>query len=297
MSVEIGHFALVLALALSIVQSIVPVVGAHRRDAQLMAVAVPTALAVFALIVLASAALIHAYVVSDFSVLNVVENSHSQKPLLYKITGVWGNHEGSMLLWVFILTLFSALVAAFSGNLPETLRANVLAVQGWIGTAFLAFIIFTSNPFTRIFPAPMEGGDLNPVLQDIGLAIHPPLLYLGYVGFSVCFSFAVAALLEAVSTRHGRAGCAHGRSWRGCSSPAVSQWVLTGPIMNWVGVAGGSGIRLKMHRSCHGWSGRRCFIPPSSWRSARRSRSGRCFSPFSPSRCHCSALSLCAPAC
>lgn len=217
MSVEIGHFALVLALALSIVQSIVPVVGAHRRDTQLMSVAAPTAIAVFALICLASAVLVHAYVVSDFSVLNVVENSHSQKPLLYKITGVWGNHEGSMLLWVFILTFFSALVAAFSGNLPETLRANVLAVQGWIGVAFLAFIVFTSNPFTRIFPAPMEGGDLNPILQDIGLAIHPPLLYLGYVGFSVCFSFAVAALLEGVSMLHGRAGYVRGPSWHGCS--------------------------------------------------------------------------------
>ncbi|RUR06035.1 heme lyase CcmF/NrfE family subunit [Brucella abortus] len=237
MSVEIGHFALVLALALSIVQSIVPVVGAHRRDAQLMAVAVPTALAVFALIVLASAALIHAYVVSDFSVLNVVENSHSQKPLLYKITGVWGNHEGSMLLWVFILTLFSALVAAFSGNLPETLRANVLAVQGWIGTAFLAFIIFTSNPFTRIFPAPMEGGDLNPVLQDIGLAIHPPLLYLGYVGFSVCFSFAVAALLE------------------GRLDAAWARWVRPWALMAWMFLTGGIAMGSYWAYYELGWGG------------------------------------------
>lgn len=237
MSVEIGHFALVLALALSIVQSIVPVVGAHRRDTQLMAVAVPTAIAVFALICLASAVLVHAYVVSDFSVLNVVENSHSQKPLLYKITGVWGNHEGSMLLWVFILTFFSALVAAFSGNLPETLRANVLAVQGWIGVAFLAFIIFTSNPFTRIFPAPMEGGDLNPILQDIGLAIHPPLLYLGYVGFSVCFSFAVAALIE------------------GRLDAAWARWVRPWALVAWMFLTGGIAMGSYWAYYELGWGG------------------------------------------
>ncbi|WP_292976145.1 heme lyase CcmF/NrfE family subunit [Pantoea sp. UBA4549] len=237
MSVEIGHFALVLALALSIVQSIVPVVGAHRRDTQLMAVAVPTAITVFALICLASAVLVHAYVVSDFSVLNVVENSHSQKPLLYKITGVWGNHEGSMLLWVFILTFFSALVAAFSGNLPETLRANVLAVQGWIGVAFLAFIIFTSNPFTRIFPAPMEGGDLNPILQDIGLAIHPPLLYLGYVGFSVCFSFAVAALIE------------------GRLDAAWARWVRPWALVAWMFLTGGIAMGSYWAYYELGWGG------------------------------------------
>ena len=237
MSVEIGHFALVLALALSIVQSIVPVVGAHRRDTQLMSVAAPTAIAVFALICLASAVLVHAYVVSDFSVLNVVENSHSQKPLLYKITGVWGNHEGSMLLWVFILTFFSALVAAFSGNLPETLRANVLAVQGWIGVAFLAFIVFTSNPFTRIFPAPMEGGDLNPILQDIGLAIHPPLLYLGYVGFSVCFSFAVAALLE------------------GRLDAAWARWVRPWALVAWMFLTGGIAMGSYWAYYELGWGG------------------------------------------
>jgi cytochrome c-type biogenesis protein CcmF len=237
MSVEIGHFALVLALALSIVQSVVPVIGARRRDTQLMSVAVPTAIAVFALVCLSSAVLVHAYVVSDFSVLNVVENSHSQKPLLYKITGVWGNHEGSMLLWVFILTLFSALVAAFSGNLPETLRANVLAVQGWIGVAFLAFIIFTSNPFTRILPAPMEGGDLNPILQDIGLAIHPPLLYLGYVGFSVCFSFAVAALLE------------------GRLDAAWARWVRPWTLVAWTFLTGGIAMGSYWAYYELGWGG------------------------------------------
>ncbi len=145
---------------------------------------------------LAFAALAVSYARSDFSVANVWENSHSLKPFIYKITGTWGNHEGSMLLWVLILTFFGALVAAFGSNLPATLRAGVLSVQGWIGAAFLLFILATSNPFARLSPAPIEGRDLNPVLQDIGLAVHPPLLYLGYVGFSVCFSFAVAALID-----------------------------------------------------------------------------------------------------
>ena len=138
----------------------------------------------------------YAHVTSDFSVQNVWENSHSQIPLIYKFSGVWGNHEGSMLLWVLILTFFSALVAVFGNNLPETLKANVLAVQAWIAVSFSLFILLTSNPFNRLLDAPGEGRDLNPVLQDIGLAIHPPLLYLGYVGFSVCFSFAIAALIE-----------------------------------------------------------------------------------------------------
>ena len=130
-------------------------------------------------------ALMHAYVTSDFSVINVVENSHTDKPLLYKITGVWGNHEGSMLLWVFMLSLCGAAVALFGDNLPPDLRARVLAVQGMIGVGFLLFILFTSNPFLRALPPPPNGQGLNPVLQDPGLAFHPPFLYLGYVGFSV----------------------------------------------------------------------------------------------------------------
>ncbi|WP_439273307.1 heme lyase CcmF/NrfE family subunit [Pseudochrobactrum sp. HB0163] len=226
MSVEIGHFALVLALALALVQSVLPVIGARRNDIRLMSVAEPCAAAIFALLLLASAMLVHAYIVSDFSVLNVAENSHSMKPLLYKITGVWGNHEGSMLLWVLILAFFSALVAVFGGNLPQSLRANVLAVQAWIATAFLSFIILTSNPFIRLFPAPVEGQDLNPILQDIGLAVHPPLLYLGYVGFSVCFSFAVAALID------GRIDAAWAR-W-------VRPWTLTAWIFLTGGISMGS---------------------------------------------------------
>ena len=194
--VEIGHFALVLAFALSLVQMTLPLIGARTGQERLMAVGGPVALTGFAMTAVAFLALVTAYVQSDFSVLNVWENSHSMKPLLYKVTGTWGNHEGSMLLWVLILTFFGALVALFGGNLPATLRANVLAVQGFVGAAFFLFVLATSNPFVRLVPAPLEGRDLNPVLQDVGLAIHPPLLYLGYVGFSVCFSFAVAALIE-----------------------------------------------------------------------------------------------------
>ncbi len=196
MSVELGHFALVLALALSLAQSVLPVVGAQRGDERLMETGNWTAIAVFLLIGFSFASLTHAYVVSDFSVSNVWENSHTLKPLLYKFTGVWGNHEGSMLLWVLILALFAAMISVFGRNLPAQLKANVLGVQAWVLVAFLAFIVITSNPFIRLVPAPFEGKDLNPVLQDIGLAIHPPMLYLGYVGFSITFSFAVAAMLS-----------------------------------------------------------------------------------------------------
>jgi cytochrome c-type biogenesis protein CcmF len=196
MIAEVGHYALVLALALALIQGTAPIVGAWKGDAVLMGVTTTTALAQFAFVAAAFAALTAAYVVSDFSVANVFENSHSAMPLIYKFTSVWGNHEGSMLLWVLILSLFGALVAVFGANLPATLRANVLAVQSWIAAAFYLFILATSNPFARLAPAPFEGRDLNPVLQDIGLAIHPPLLYLGYVGFSISFSFAIAALIE-----------------------------------------------------------------------------------------------------
>jgi len=196
MIAEVGHYALVLALALALIQGTAPIGGAWKGDAVLMGVTATTALAQFAFVAAGFAALTAAYVVSDFSVANVFENSHSAMPLIYKFTSVWGNHEGSMLLWVLILSLFGALVAVFGANLPATLRANVLAVQSWIAAAFYLFILATSNPFARLAPAPFEGRDLNPVLQDIGLAIHPPLLYLGYVGFSISFSFAIAALIE-----------------------------------------------------------------------------------------------------
>ena len=185
MIAEIGHYALVLALGLALVQACVPLVGARLRDDTLMGVAGPAALAQFVFVAAAFAALTACYVGSDFSVLNVFENSHSAMPLIYKFTSVWGNHEGSMLLWVLILALFGALVASFGGNLPATLKATVLAVQSWIAAAFYLFILVSSNPFLRLPQAPFEGRDLNPILQDFGLAVHPPLLYLGYVGFSI----------------------------------------------------------------------------------------------------------------
>ena len=226
MIAELGHFALALALILALVQSVLPLIGARRLDPALMALGGSTAFAQFALVAFSFAALVHAYVTSDFSLAAVVDNSHSAKPLLYKITGVWGNHEGSMLLWVLILTLFGAAVAWFGGNLPPDLRARVLAVQGMIGAAFFAFILFTSNPFLRLSPAPLEGNGMNPILQDPGLAIHPPFLYLGYVGFSVAFSFAVAALIE------GRVDAAWAR-W-------VRPWTLAAWCALTVGIALGS---------------------------------------------------------
>ncbi|MBF9195211.1 heme lyase CcmF/NrfE family subunit [Microvirga terrestris] len=196
MLVEAGHFALALALGLSLIQFLVPLWGARANDPVLMAVAPASALAVFACIAFAFLALTFAYLSSDFSVLNVVQNSHSAKPLIYKISGVWGNHEGSMLLWVLILALFGAIVAISRNSIPMRLQANTLAVQAAVTIAFLLFILTTSNPFTRVVPAALEGQDLNPLLQDPGLAIHPPLLYIGYVGFSISFAFACAALID-----------------------------------------------------------------------------------------------------
>ncbi|MGI9371620.1 MAG: heme lyase CcmF/NrfE family subunit [Hyphomicrobiales bacterium] len=196
MIAEFGHFALVLALATAIVQMAVPLLGAAKGDAAMMRVAEPAAVMQFLVVGISFAALTQVFIASDFSVKLAWANSHSAKPFIYKIAGVWGNHEGSMLLWVLILALFGACVAAFGGNLPTALRARVIAVQASIGVAFYLFILFTSNPFARLDPAPFEGKGLNPILQDPALAIHPPLLYGGYVGLSVAFSFAVAALLE-----------------------------------------------------------------------------------------------------
>jgi cytochrome c-type biogenesis protein CcmF len=226
MIAEVGHYALVLALALALIQSVVPLIGARTRDASLMAVAEPVALAQFGFVALSFAMLVACYVLSDFSVRNVFENSHSAMPLIYKFTSTWGNHEGSMLLWVLILSLFGALVAAFANNIPRSLKATVLAVQAWIAATFYLFILVTSNPFLRIAPAPFEGRDLNPVLQDLGLAIHPPLLYLGYVGFSISFSFAIAALIE------GRIDAAWAR-W-------VRPWMLAAWMCLTLGIAMGS---------------------------------------------------------
>jgi cytochrome c-type biogenesis protein CcmF len=226
MIAELGNFALVLALVVALVQSVVPLYGARRRDAVLMGVAEPTALAQFGFVAFSFAALVACYVMSDFSVVTVFENSHSTMPLIYKFTSVWGNHEGSMLLWVLILSLFGALVAAFGRNIPATLKATVLSVQSWVAAAFYLFILITSNPFQRLADAPFEGRDLNPILQDLGLAIHPPILYVGYVGFSISFSFAIAALIE------GRIDAAWAR-W-------VRPWTLVAWMCLTLGIAMGS---------------------------------------------------------
>ncbi len=226
MIIEIGHFSLILALLVAAAQMVVPAWGAHTRNPQLMSFAGPAALCQLALIFVAFAALTHAYVVSDFSVANVAENSHSTKPLLYRISGVWGNHEGSMLLWVLILAAFGGAVALFGNNLPATLRANVLAVQSSIAAAFLLFILVTSSPFERLDPAPPDGSGLNPILQDPALAFHPPFLYTGYVGFSLAFSFAIAALIE------GRTDAAWAR-W-------VRPWTLAAWMCLTLGIAMGS---------------------------------------------------------
>jgi cytochrome c-type biogenesis protein CcmF len=223
---ELGHYALMLALGLALIQATMPIVGTRSDDPTLISVAAPAALAQFFFVALSFGALAICYVTSDFSVFNVYENSNSAMPLLYRFTSVWGNHEGSMMLWIFILALFGALVAAFGSNLPAKLKANALAVQAWIAAAFELFILTTSNPFLRIADAPFEGRDLNPVLQDPGLAFHPPLLYLGYVGFSISFSFAIAALLE------GHIDAAWAR-W-------VRPWVLAAWMCLTLGIAGGS---------------------------------------------------------
>ncbi len=223
---ELAHFALILAFGVAIVQTIVPLVGAHRGNVAWMRLAEPAATIQFLLVGFSFAALTWAFIVSDFSLQLVFMNSHTDKPMIYKITGVWGNHEGSMLLWVLILTLFGASAGWFGQGLPMRLRARVLAVQSSVGVAFLAFVIFTSNPFLRLELPPLNGRDLNPLLQDPGLAFHPPFLYLGYVGLSMAFSFAVAALIE------GRVDAAWGR-W-------VRPWTLAAWMFLTVGIALGS---------------------------------------------------------
>ena len=226
MIAEIGHFALILALAVALVQAVVPLAGAQKGNAAWMAVAEPAAAAQFACVAIAFGALIHGYVTSDFSLLNVAQNSHTLKPLLYKVAGTWGNHEGSLLLWITILALFGLAVAVAGRNLPPGLRARALSVQAMIAVGFLLFILLTSNPFVRLDPPPINGNGLNPLLEDPGLAFHPPLLYLGYVGFSMAFSFAVAALIE------GRVDAAWAR-W-------VRPWTLAAWIFLTCGIAAGS---------------------------------------------------------
>ncbi len=223
---ELGHFALALACALSLAQAVLPIWGAHRGDARLIAAAPALAIAQLLALATAAAALVAASIGDDFTVLNIAENSHTLKPLLYKITGSWGNHEGSILLWALILALCGGAVAGFGRGLPSALRARVIGVLGATSAGFLLFCLLASNPFARIWPPPLDGRDMNPLLQDPGLAFHPPILYAGYVGFAVPFAFAVAALLE------GRIDAAWGR-W-------VRPWTLGSWCLLTSGIALGS---------------------------------------------------------
>lgn len=234
---EIGHFSLILALAFALLGAIAPHVGAVRGDRRLMALGDRAVLAQFLMASVAFSALTYAFVTSDFSVVNVAANSHTLKPLLYKISGVWGNHEGSLLFWVLILTLFGALVSWRGRKLPLQFRSRVLAVQSLLVVGFLMFILFTSNPFGRLDPAPLEGNGLNPLLQDPGLAFHPPMLYLGYVGLSIAFSFAVAALLEGEVT------------------PLWARWVRPWALLAWVFLTGGIALGSWWAYYELGWGG------------------------------------------
>jgi len=237
MTAELGHFALILAMLIAAIQATLPLIGAQKNLTVWIELAKPTAFLQLALTTLAFGCLIHVYLISDFTVVNVVQNSHTAKPLLYKIAGAWGNHEGSLLLWVFILSAYGAAVALFGRNLPPAFKARVLAVQAMIALGFYLFMLLTSNPFERVFPAPLNGTDLNPLLQDPGLAFHPPMLYFGYVGFSIAFSFAIAALIE------GRVDAAWAR------------WVRPWTLAAWVCLSGGIALGSWWAYYELGWGG------------------------------------------
>ena len=224
---ELGHFALILALVLSLVQAVVPLVGARRNSMALMAVGRPAAQGQFFFILFSYVCLTWAFITSDFSVQLAASNSHSATPIMYKITGVWGNHEGSLLLWAMSLSLWTVAVTVFSRHLPDAFLARVLGVLGWVSAGFISFTLVTSNPFERLLPGVAEGRDLNPLLQDPGMIIHPPLLYMGYVGFSVAFAFAIAALMS------GRLDAA----WARWSRP----WTTVAWVFLTAGIAVGSG--------------------------------------------------------
>jgi len=235
--IEIGHFATCLALGLACIQAIIPLIGAQRNAISLMLVGDITAYLQALCLIFAFISLINGFVISDFSIANVAHNSHSEKPLIFKIAASWGSHEGSLLLWIVILALFGAALAYFGTNVTPHLKARTLAIQAWLSVAFLLFLLLLSNPFARLTPPPLEGSDLNPLLQDIGLAFHPPILYVGYVGFSLVFSFAIAGLLE------------------GKITPAWARWVRPWVLVSWLFLTLGIGIGSFWAYYELGWGG------------------------------------------
>jgi len=252
---EIGHLALILGLCLALVQGIVPLIGAQRGNTAMMSLAVPAGRGQFFFVGLAFVCLAYSFYANDFSVLYVASNSNSALPLEYRLAAVWGGHEGSMLLWVTILALWTMAVTLFVGkSLPEDFRVRLIGVMGLISVGLLLFILFTSNPFERLIPAAVDGRDLNPLLQDPGMVFHPPVLYMGYVGFSVAFAFAIAALLGG---RLDNTWARWTRPWTTVAWVFLTVGIAFGSkwayyVLGWGGC--GSGIPWKMPRSCHGWS-------------------------------------------
>jgi len=245
---------LILALCLALAQGILPLIGAHRGNLAWMALARPAATGQFVFLAIAFLSLTYCFVVNDFSVLYVASNSNSALPVQYRVAAVWGAHEGSLLLWACILSVWTLAVTIYSRSLPQAMVARVIAVMGLISVGFILFMLTTSNPFERLFPAALDGRDLNPLLQDPGLIFHPPMLYMGYVGFSVAFAFAIAALLGG----HLDATWARwSRPWTLISWTFLTTGIALGswwPTTNSAGAAGGSGIRWRTPRSCPGWS-------------------------------------------
>ncbi len=237
MIAELGHFALIMALGFACLGALGPLIGAAKGNKRLMALGSGAAYAQFTASLISFLCLTYLFYISDFSVRVVAANSHTLKPMMYKIAGVWGNHEGSLMLWVLMLSLFAAAVALRGKRLPDTFRARVLGVQCLLAVGFLLFILFTSNPFDRLIPAALEGNGLNPLLQDPGLVFHPPLLYLGYVGLSIAFSFAVAALLE------------------GDVNPAWARWVRPWTLTAWMFLTAGIALGSWWAYYELGWGG------------------------------------------
>ncbi|SUH06198.1 Cytochrome c heme lyase subunit CcmF [Salmonella enterica subsp. enterica] len=285
---EYGHALLCLALGVALLLSVYPLWGVARGDARMMASAGVFAWLLFICVAGAFFVLVHAFVVNDFTVAYVAGNSNTQLPVWYRVAATWGAHEGSLLLWVLLMSGWTLAVAVFSRQVPADIVARVLAVMGMVCAGFLAFILFTSGPFARTLPAfPVEGRDLNPLLQDPGLIFHPPLLYMGYVGFSVAFAFAIAALL---SGRLDSAFTRFARPWTLAAWVFLTLGIVLGsawPTTSWAGAAGGSGTRWRTPPLCRGWRAPPCCTRWRSPNSAPALRRGRCCCPSAPSRCAC----------